>query len=83
MAAPVRSEATPGRRYTSFLVRCWRGGDGTERVQLEHIQSGACTRVATLAEALAWMRVCWDEPPAPDLATDGDGDAGHAGEAAG
>jgi hypothetical protein len=73
MAAHPSSGARTGRRYTSFLIRCWRLGDGTERLQLEHIQSGARTRVVTLGEAVAWMRACWDASLGPSLSSDRDG----------
>ena len=65
-------QAHRGRRYSSFLIRCWRVGEGEERLQLEHIQSGACTRVLTLGEALVWMCSCWDAAPGPVLSLDGD-----------
>jgi hypothetical protein len=41
--------------HGSFLVRCWRRETGPERIEVEHIQSGEKTLVASLAEAAAWM----------------------------
>jgi len=49
------------RRYTSFLLRCWCLGDGQRRIQIEQVQSGAGTRVATLAAALDWIERCCGE----------------------
>ena len=43
------------RRYTSFVVRCWRLEAAARRIEIEHVQSGARTRVASVADALAWM----------------------------
>jgi hypothetical protein len=43
------------RRYGSFLVRCWRLDADERRIEIEHVQSGGRTRVATLAAALDWI----------------------------
>ena len=43
-------------RYASFLLRCWELGGDRRRIQIEHIQTGTVTRVATLAAAAVWMR---------------------------
>jgi hypothetical protein len=48
-------------RYTSFLLRYWSLGDGQRRIQIEQVQSGAGTRVATLAAALEWIEQCCGE----------------------
>lgn len=40
---------------STFVLRCWHLPDGTERVAIEHIQSGESARVATLAAALDWL----------------------------
>src|SRR6266480_3546595 len=46
--------------YSSFLIRWWltRAGSASERTVLhvEHIQTGAATRAASLTEAEKWMR---------------------------
>lgn len=46
--------------YSSFLIRWWltREGSQSERtvLQVEHIQTGASTRAASLSEAERWMR---------------------------
>ena len=39
----------------SFLVRCWRLGRGEQRFEVEYIQSGERTVVASLAAACAWI----------------------------
>ncbi len=41
--------------YDSFLLRRWHLDDDGQRFEIEHIQSGARTRVASLAAALAWI----------------------------
>ncbi len=43
------------RHYYAFLVRCWRLDDGERRIEIAHIQSGARTRVTSIAAALAWI----------------------------
>jgi hypothetical protein len=45
----------PESDYRAYVLRHWRRDDGTERVEVEHIQSGARARLASLAEALAWI----------------------------
>ena len=52
------------RRYTSFLVRCWRLDGNQRRIKVEHIQSGEWAQVTTLAEAVAWLGTQWVEAPA-------------------
>ena len=39
----------------SFLVRCWRLGRGEQRFEVEFIQSGERTVVASLAAACTWI----------------------------
>jgi hypothetical protein len=43
-------------RISSFLVRCWQLSSGTQRVEIEHIQTGEKARFRTLAEAMEWIR---------------------------
>ncbi len=50
------------RVYSSYLIRCWRLVDGAGRVEVEHIQSGQRTRVASLGAALRWIEA---GPPVP------------------
>jgi hypothetical protein len=55
--------------YGSFLVRCWHLADDAQRLEIEHIQSGARVRVATVAAAVAWMSAREsDEARPPDPA---------------
>jgi hypothetical protein len=45
------------RHYNAFLIRHWSLDDEQgERAELTHLQSGQSLRVASLTEALAWMR---------------------------
>lgn len=41
--------------YESFLLRWWHLDDDGQRLEIEHIQSGAKGRVASVAAALAWI----------------------------
>jgi hypothetical protein len=43
------------RRYDSFLVRCWALDTPEPRIEVEHIQSGRRTHLASLALVAAWM----------------------------
>ena len=43
------------RHYRAFLLRCWQLGDGGQRFDVAHIQSGATLRATTLADALGWI----------------------------
>lgn len=44
-----------GKRYGSFLLRCWRLTSGRYRIEIEHIQSGEKRRLSSLAAALEWI----------------------------
>ena len=58
----------------SFLVRWWVVNDGSLRIELEHIQSGERTVVASPAEALAWMsRKTTGDSDSADEQADADG----------
>lgn len=50
------------RRYASFLLRCWRLTGGRLRVEAHQIQTGEQVRVASLAEALAWLAARLPDP---------------------
>ena len=52
------------REYASFVVRDRRGGAG-EPLEVEHIQSGARARAASLAAAIEWIQA---RSPAPTVA---------------
>ena len=47
------------RVYSSFLVRCWITEDESQGeqsvLQIEHIQTGASVRAATLTEVEPWI----------------------------
>jgi hypothetical protein len=53
---PASQPDAPSVGYASFLLRCWDLEGDRRRIQIEHIQTGAATRVATLAAAAIWMR---------------------------
>jgi hypothetical protein len=42
-------------RYDSFLVRRWLLPDGRWRIEVEHLQGGYSTRVASMLEAMTWI----------------------------
>ena len=44
------------RRHISFLLRCWDLGSDSERIEIEHIQSGIRTVVGSLEAAIVWLR---------------------------
>jgi len=50
-----------GKKYASFFIRVWRDDGGVQRIKIEHVQSGLETHVATLAAAIAWIDLHWDE----------------------
>ena len=43
-------------RYSAFLVRHWSLANGQERVEVQHIATGARHRCASVAEATAWLQ---------------------------
>ncbi len=43
------------RQYRAFMLRCWRLGEGDQRFEIAHIQSGESVRATTLADVLAWI----------------------------
>jgi hypothetical protein len=49
------------RRFSSFLIRWWRSDD-TERLELEHIQTGHKQRAASIEDAVAWLNAQQDAP---------------------
>ncbi len=48
-------DASSLKRYSSFLLRCWRVGEGELRIKIEHIQSGNETQANTYEAALVWL----------------------------
>lgn len=51
--------------YSSFLIRCWRGGaDGaTRRFTAEHSQTGQQYQAASLDEICRWIEAVNDRLP--------------------
>lgn len=43
------------RTLNSFLIRWWHGDD-SERLELEHIQSGRKQLAASIEDAIAWLK---------------------------
>jgi hypothetical protein len=43
------------KQYGSFLLRWWRRDSGTQRIEVEHIQSDAKTVVSSAPAALEWV----------------------------
>jgi hypothetical protein len=60
-----------GLHYDSFVLRCWRLRDEQQRIEVEHLQSGARTRVLALSAALDWIQTqCTRFPtPPPEVKT--------------
>ncbi len=46
------------KRYASFVLRCWRLEDDQRRIEVEHVQTGARTRLRSMGAAVAWMDGC-------------------------
>jgi len=59
------------RSYDSFVLRCWGLRGERLRIKLEHIQSGASTRVTNLTAAMDWIRArSWLAAEEPSEAVD-------------
>jgi hypothetical protein len=43
------------RQYGSFLLRCWTIDGREQRVEVEHVQSGAQSRFDSLDAAFTWI----------------------------
>lgn len=43
------------KHFNSFLLRHWRLDDASDRLEVEHIQSGRQLRATSLASVLAWI----------------------------
>jgi hypothetical protein len=76
----VKGERTV-KRYASFVLRCWRLESDELRIDVEHVQSGARTRVRSLAAAVAWMDGRRDAPV--DLPAAGSAALAPAGDSGG
>ncbi len=42
-------------RHTSFLLRCWDLGGDSERIEIEHVQSGTKTLAKSGGAAIEWI----------------------------
>ena len=49
-----RGEAAMPRKFSSFLLRWWRS-DESERLEIEHIQSGRKLLTASIEDAVGWL----------------------------
>lgn len=57
------------RRHNSFLLRCWDlGSEGEERIEIEHIQSGAKVLARSVADATEWICQHGSSQPESDAA---------------
>jgi hypothetical protein len=54
------------RGHSSFLLRCWWLNGSSERVEVEHIQTGEKVLVMSVAEAVAWICTRHDDRTVPD-----------------
>lgn len=50
------------RAYSSFLVRYWQLDGGRTRIEVQHIQTGQRTRVASAQAAIAWIGALSTDP---------------------
>lgn len=65
------------RRHSSFLLRCWEiGRDGEERIEIEHIQSGAKVLTRSVEAAVSWICAHGDEASTKQEPTPDDTDLG-------
>ena len=71
------------KSYCAFLLRCWRLGDGAQRIEVTQVQSGERTLVTSLVAALAWIgvRAAEHEAGHPVRRDPEDPAAGEAGDA--
>lgn len=51
------------RRYSSFVVRVWRGAEESCWVEVEHVQSGERARLDSVGLAAVWMSARSDSLP--------------------
>ena len=62
------------RVYSSFLVRCWITEDESQGeqsvLQIEHIQTGASVRAATLTEVEPWILAACRNSRADEVSRD-------------
>jgi hypothetical protein len=56
------SKVTVAKRYASFMIRWWRLDSGSQRVEIEHIQSSERALLDSLRSALEWISAYGDTP---------------------
>ena len=71
------------KSYCAFLLRCWRLGDGAQRIEVTQVQSGERTLVTSLTAALTWIgvRAAENEAGSPARRDPEDAAAGEEGDA--
>jgi hypothetical protein len=61
------------RHYDSFVLRCWRLGNEQNRIEVQHLQTGASRRAVALSGALEWIEAqCDPMIPTPGEVTSTD-----------
>lgn len=43
------------KTYNSFVIRYWKLDEDSQRIEIEHMQSGRRARVSSLASATEWI----------------------------
>lgn len=51
------------RLHSSYLLRCWQRDGELERIEVEHVQSGAQLLAGSIDEAVGW--ICTQAGAAP------------------
>jgi hypothetical protein len=74
-----------GRHYSAFLIRHWRlGDDGTQRIEVVHIQSDTHALLTSLQAAAEWIAARaagrTPLPAAPDGPAGAPGEPGPRGD---
>ena len=59
------------RKFSSFLLRWWRG-DESERLEIEHIQSGRKLLTASIEDAIGWLHDQMNAEQHPEESERGD-----------
>ncbi len=52
------------RCYSAFLIRLWQRDDGSQRIEIEHVQAGTRAVVASPEAAVTWLTDHADDSPA-------------------
>lgn len=58
------------RRHTSFLLRCWDLGSDSERIEIEHVQSGTKVLAKSVGSAIEWICAHGDAVPSNESVSD-------------